>query len=77
MDNRDRPTQLTRPDPTADYRPYPKGPNFKLIVALFCITILVLLIGSWWFLRENPRVVPDAHGPQPNPSLSTPPKNGR
>lgn len=64
-------------DPTADYRKYPKGPDFKLIVALFCVTILVVLLGGWLFLKINPKVVPSAHGPQPaSKSLSTPAKDG-
>lgn len=50
---------------TADYRKYPKGPNFKLIVVLACVALLVILFGSWLILRMNPRMVPDAHGPRP------------
>jgi len=50
---------------TADYRKYPKGPDFKLIVILFCLTIVACLLGGWLLLRANPRLVPDAHGPRP------------
>jgi len=63
---------------TANWRKYPKGPNFGLIVGLSCVALLVILFGAWFLLRMNPKMVPDAHGPQPaSKSLSTPPKNGR
>lgn len=69
-------SDITNTNPTADYRPYPKGPNFGLIVGLFCATILIALIAAWLVLRSHPRMVPEAHGPQPSKSLSTPSKNG-
>lgn len=63
---------------TANWRKYPKGPNFGLIVGLSCVTLLVILFGAWLVFRMNPRMVPNAHGPQPaSKSLSTPAKDGR
>lgn len=50
-------------DLTADYRKYPKGPNFGLIVGLACAALLIVLFGAWLLLRSDPRLVPKAHGP--------------
>lgn len=52
-----------RTNPTADYRKYPKGPNFGLIIGLFCATIIIVLFAAWLFFRSDPRLVPKAHGP--------------
>ena len=35
---------MTQDPSTADYRPYPKGPNFLGIVIGFCIAILVVAV---------------------------------
>ena len=50
-------------NPTADYRKYPKGPNFGLIVGLACAVLLIVLFGAWLLFRSDPRLVPKAHGP--------------
>jgi hypothetical protein len=70
MSNEDLETGKKFHASTADYRKYPKGPNFNLIVALTCVTLLVLLFAGWLLLRTNPRLVPKAHGPLPAPSAT-------
>ncbi len=37
---------MTEDPSTADYRPYPKGPNFLGIVIGFCIAILLVVIAA-------------------------------
>ena len=44
---------MSEKDPTADYRKYPKGPNFGLVVAAFCITLLLVLAASYVFLTDS------------------------
>ena len=59
-------------DPTADYRKYPKGPSFGLIVALAAVFILIGAVAVVLFLRFNATKV-DPHGKNPTPnSLSVP-----
>lgn len=54
-------------DPTADYRKYDKGPNFKAIVFGFLLTVLVVLAMAVFFLKmRGTKVVP--HGPNPTPN---------
>lgn len=40
-------------DPTADYRKYPKGPNFGLIVALACVAGLLCLLLAYFVIRSD------------------------
>lgn len=37
---------------TADYRRYPKGPNFLAIVIAFCVAILLILGAAFLFLSD-------------------------
>jgi hypothetical protein len=55
------------PDPTADYRTYPKGPNFLLIVILAGVAILVILVAALFLVGDKGRqLVP--HKPTPTPN---------
>jgi hypothetical protein len=58
---------MSQPDSTADYRKYPKGPNFTLIVALSAVTILIVLAAAVLFLHKDATKV-DPHGPNPKPN---------
>jgi hypothetical protein len=61
---------MSQEDPTADYRTYPKGPNFGLIVALFCVTIILIFLGAFVVLKINGRhLMPHKPNPQPNAAL--------
>lgn len=54
-------------DPTADYRKYPKGPNFLLIVILSCVVILIILAITVFVLGDHgKKMLP--HGPNPTPN---------
>lgn len=70
---------MPAPDPTADYRKYPKGPNFGLIVALFAITIVILLaLGILYFKTAGGKKGIPAHpNPTPNASLRADPDSAR
>ena len=57
---------MTEPTSTADYRKYPKGPNFLLIVILFGITILLFCVGAFFFLSDTGRkLLPGLHQSHP------------
>lgn len=44
---------------TADYRKYPKGPNFGLIVGLACVAGLLCLLLAYFVIRGQGRhIVP-------------------
>jgi hypothetical protein len=63
---------MSEPTSTADYRKYPKGPNFGLIVVLFGITIIVILAGAWLLIgRKGKKLLPEAHTSHPT-SQETP-----
>jgi hypothetical protein len=58
---------MNEPTSTADYRKYPKGPNFGLIVILFGVTIIVMLFGAWLLLSDTgKKLIPGRHNPHPN-----------
>jgi hypothetical protein len=58
---------MNNQDPTADYRKYPKGPNFLLIVVLASIAIIVLLIAGVLLVGGHGRsLVPHRPNPTPN-----------
>ncbi len=59
-------------DPTANYRPYPKGPNFGLIVALACIAMLLLFVVALFVLHGDRKLLPHRADPHPTSSLTTP-----
>jgi hypothetical protein len=54
-------------DPTADYRKYPKGPNFLLIVILASVVLLIILAIAVFVVGDHgKKMVP--HGPNPTPN---------
>ena len=54
-------------DPTADYRKYPKSPNFLGIVIAASIMILVIMVVAYFLLGWDVRkLLP--HGPSPRPN---------
>lgn len=54
-------------DPTADYRKYPKGPNFLLIVILASVVLVLLLVASVLLVgRDGRKLSPHPPNPQPN-----------
>ncbi len=67
------PNSSPSPDPTADYRKYPKGPNFLLIVILSSVVLLIVLaIAVFVVGGDGRKLIP--HGPNPTPnSLAAPP----
>ncbi len=58
---------MSNENPTADYRKYPKGPNFGLIVALSAVFLVIAMIAGVIFLHFNARKV-DPHKPAPEPN---------
>ena len=58
---------MSAQDPTADYRKYPKGPNFLAVVIAFCAVILLVIIAALIFLkRDAAKAVP--HSPTATPN---------
>jgi hypothetical protein len=54
-------------DPTADYRKYPKGPNFLLIVLLACAVLLVCMAAAVFVVGGfGKKMVPQTPNPTPN-----------
>ncbi len=65
-------TPNAHPTSTADYRKYPKGPNFLGIVVGSSIFILVALALAWLLLRGDARhLIP--HGPSRTPNSQVQP----
>ena len=57
---------MNEPVSTADYRKYPKGPNFLLIVVLFAVTIVVILLGAWFLIGDKgKKLLPGRHTDHP------------
>ena len=55
-----------RPTSTANWRKYPKGPNFFGIVVAACITLLVLFVVAYFLLRsDTTKLIPHSN-PTPN-----------
>jgi hypothetical protein len=54
-------------DPTADYRKYPKGPNFLLIVILSSVILVVLLIAAVFLVGQKGKSM-EPHPPNPTPN---------
>ena len=65
--NQDANTNKTD-DPTANYRPYKKGPNFLLIVILACVAFLVILVAALLLLMRSKATRLDPHGPSATPN---------
>lgn len=58
---------MSQADPTADYRKYPKGPNFLLIVILLGVFILLALVAIVYVVgHRGGKLVP--HNPNPTPN---------
>ncbi len=54
-------------NPTADWRKYPKGPNFLGIVIGASVFILIGFVVAWFVLRsDGSKMLP--HGPNPTPN---------
>ena len=58
---------MSEQDPTADYRKYPKGPNFLLIVILSCVVLLVVLAVGLVIVNHEKKTE-KAHTPEPTPN---------
>lgn len=58
---------MSNQDPTADYRKYPKSPNFLVVVILFSIAILVVLIASYFLFGDKIRHMKTSP-PEPTPN---------
>ncbi len=54
-------------DPTADYRKYPKGPNFMLIVVLSSIVLVIILAIAVFVVGEKGKKL-EPHPPNPTPN---------
>ncbi len=64
---------MSEQDPTADYRKYPKGPSFLLIVILSSVVLLVVLAVGLLFVYHEKKTE-KAHTPEPTPnSMLMPP----
>jgi uncharacterized membrane protein len=53
-------------DPTSNYRKYPKGPNFLLIVVLSSVILVVLLVLAVFLVHQKGKSM------EPHPSNPTP-----
>ncbi len=61
---------MSTQDPTADYRKYPKGPNFLLIVVLSSVILVVLLVAAVFLVGGSGKsLVPHKPTPEPNSSV--------
>ena len=61
---------MSEQDPTADYRKYPKGPNFLGIVIGSAVVILIIIVITLIFLKHDAsKVIPHAHSATPNSSI--------
>ncbi len=57
---------MTQPTSTANYRKYPKGPNFRLVVILSGIVMLAIFLFAWLLLRsEGKKLVPKVPNKHP------------
>jgi flagellar basal body-associated protein FliL len=54
-------------NPTADYRKYPRKPNFTLILVLATVVLLAIMVAVVLFLHKDAGKV-DPHGPNPTPN---------
>ena len=58
---------MSQQDPTADYRKYPKGPNFLTIVLAFCVVILLVIVAALLFLKHDAtKAIPHSPSGTPN-----------
>ena len=61
---------MPEPVSTADYRKYPKGPNFLLIVILFAASILIIGLLAVLVLHWDVRKLLPGGQPNPHPTSS-------
>ncbi len=62
------------PLPTApEDRNLPKGPNFLAVVIGFAVAILLILLGTWFFLGHRKSVIPINTKETPSQTLNRPP----
>lgn len=54
-------------DPTANYRKYPKGPNFLNIVIMAGVILLVLLVVAVFLVKSKGKSM-EPHPPNPTPN---------
>jgi hypothetical protein len=60
-------TEKDNLDPTADWRKYPKGPNFLGIVIGASVFLIVALVATWFLLHMDARkLVPQGPNREPN-----------
>jgi hypothetical protein len=58
---------MNETNPTADYRKYPKGPKFGMIVAGAAVFLVLALVAILMFLHRDAAKV-DPHRPNPTPN---------
>jgi len=59
--------ETNHPDPTADWRKYPKSPNFLGIVIGASLFMLAVFVVAYFVLRaDGSRMIP--HNPNPTPN---------
>jgi len=70
---------MTQPLSTANWRKYPKSPNFPLIVFLSGLTLLVFFLAAYLLLSDTgKRLLPSLHHhPHPTSNLAPPISNTR
>ena len=54
-------------DPTANYREYPKGPNFMGIVIMAGVILIVLLVAAVFLVKSKGKSM-EPHPPNPTPN---------
>ncbi|NYF90327.1 hypothetical protein RBB79_12105 [Tunturiibacter empetritectus] len=55
---------MTQPTSTANYRKYPKGPNFTLVVFLSGVVMILVFIAAYLLLSDKGRqLLPKWHKP--------------
>lgn len=53
---------MPEPTSTSDYRKYPKGPNFLLVVILSGVALLLIFIGAYLLLSgKGAKFLPRSH----------------
>ena len=60
-------------DPTSDYKKYPKGPNFGMVVALACVAFLLILAAAVLLVKmKGTKLEPHPATPTPNSMVLRP-----
>ena len=64
---------MTEPNTTKDYRTYPKGPSFGMVVAAAAVFLLLALVIALFLVhRHANKMVPHGPNSQPNSRLVIP-----